>query len=101
MSATRSMLRSMLAVAAFSAGTANPTPARAAAPASSDEARLATWASIQKMKAMDLMHIIDAERKGFVTKEEFLKFQERFFERMDRDRDGKVDAKEWMGKGTK
>src|SRR5437870_13803953 len=70
--------------------------ARAAGPLTSDEAR--SYDQLARMKAMEVMHMIDADKKGYVTREEFMKFQEQFFDRMDQNHDGKVDAKEWMGK---
>jgi len=73
--------------------------ARAATPSTTDEAR--SWAQIQKMKPMDVMHMIDTDKKGYVTKEEFMKFQEQFFDRMDKDHTGKVTAEQWMGKGAR
>ncbi len=70
--------------------------ARAAAPTTSDEAR--SYDQLARMKAMEVMHMIDKDKKGYVTREEFLSFQEQFFDRMDQNHDGKVDPKEWMGK---
>ena len=66
------------------------------APTTSDEAR--SYNQLARMKPMEVMHMIDSDKKGYVTREEFLKFQERFFDRMDQDHDGKVDPREWMGK---
>jgi Ca2+-binding EF-hand superfamily protein len=67
---------------------------------STDEVR--SYAQLMRKKAMEVMHMMDADKKGYVTREEFVKFQEQFFDRMDKNHDGKVDAKEWMGKaGTK
>lgn len=61
---------------------------------------LNSWTAMRKMKPMEVMHIVDADKKGYVTKEEFMKFQEQFFRRMDRDHDGKISAQEWMGTGA-
>jgi hypothetical protein len=63
-----------------------------------DQAR--SWAALQGMKAMEVMHAMDAAKKGYVTREEFMKFQEAFFQRMDRNGDGKLDAQEWMGEAA-
>src|SRR5438445_1968924 len=70
--------------------------ARAAAPTTNDVAR--SYNRLARMKPMEVMHMIDSDKKGFVTREEFLKFQEQFFDRMDQNHDGKVDPREWMGK---
>jgi len=70
--------------------------ARAAPPTTSDEAR--SYNQLARMKPMEVMHMIDTDKKGYVTREEFLKFQEQFFDRMDQNHDGKADVSEWMGK---
>jgi hypothetical protein len=83
--------RRSLAVAAVLIAAAVPVSRAAAQPDS--------YERLHRMKAMEVMHEIDADKKGYVTREEFMKFQEEFFDRMDKNHDGKVDAKEWMGKG--
>ena len=55
-----------------------------------------SYRDFMKMKAMDVMHRMDEGKKGYVTKEEYMKFHEALFDRMDRNHDGKVDDKEWM-----
>lgn len=49
-------------------------------------------------KPMAAMHMIDKTNKGFVTKEEFMKFHEEMFKRMDKNKDGKISAEEWLGR---
>ncbi len=93
------VIRSILAAAALLAAIAATPAARAATPTTTDEAR--SWAQIAKMKPMEVMHMIDADKKGYVTREEFLKFQEQLFDKMDKDHDGNVTASEWMGKSEK
>jgi hypothetical protein len=83
---------------AFGALLAAVAGARAATPSSTDEAR--SWAYLTRMKPMEVMHMIDTDKKGYVTREEFMKFQEQFFDKMDKDHDGKVEASEWMGKAS-
>jgi hypothetical protein len=51
-----------------------------------------------QLKPMEAMHMIDTGNKGFVTKEEFMKFQENFFSTMDKDHDGKINIQEWLGR---
>ncbi|BDG06080.1 EF-hand domain-containing protein [Anaeromyxobacter oryzae] len=93
---TKLLSRKTLAAAALLAGVAVAPVARATTPTSTDEAR--GFPQLSKMKPMDVMHAMDKEGKGYVTREEFMKFQEEFFERMDRNHDGKVDTNEFMGK---
>jgi Ca2+-binding EF-hand superfamily protein len=90
--------RRTVAAAALLVGTTIGPIARAAGPTSTDEAR--SWAQLHKMKPMEVMHMIDTDKKGYVTREEFMKFQEQLFDRMDKDHDGKVTGQEWMGKGA-
>jgi Ca2+-binding EF-hand superfamily protein len=95
MSRMKLLNRRSLAPAALLFAVVAPV-AHAAAPTSSDEAR--SYNQLARMKPMEVMHMIDTDKKGYVTREEFMKFQEQFFDRMDQNHDGKVDAKEWMGK---
>src|ERR1700682_6172144 len=90
--------RSILAAALSFAVVAAAPVARADTPTTSDEAR--SWAQLAKMKPMEVMHMIDRENKGYVTREEFMRFQEQLFDKMDADHDGKVVAPEWMGKAA-
>jgi len=93
------MIRSILAAAALLVAIAATPAARAATPTTTDEAR--SWAQLAKMKPMEVMHMIDTDNKGYVSREEFLKFQEQLFDKMDKDHDGNVTASEWMGKSEK
>ncbi len=95
MSRMKLLNRRSLATAALLFAVVAPV-ARAAVPTSSDEAR--SYDQLARMKPMEVMHMIDTDKKGYVTREEFMKFQEQFFDRMDQNHDGKVDVKEWMGK---
>ncbi len=72
----------------------------ASVPASAQESGFhypSSWLEYRKMEPMPAMHMMDSDKKGYVTKEEFMKFQEEFFSRMDKDHDGKVTADEWLG----
>ncbi len=90
--------RSIFAAAVLFAAVAAAPVARAATPTTTDEAR--SWAQLAKMKPMEVMHMIDTENKGYLTREEFMKFQEQLFDKMDTDHDGKIVAPEWMGKAA-
>ena len=62
----------------------------------------AEYVDYLKMKPMQAMHMMDADKKGYVTKEEFMKFHEELFEKIDKDHDGKLSMEECMGpKGSK
>ena len=73
-----------------------PTPAQAQAFPFGDMPN--SYAQFMKMKPMDVMHKMDTEKKGYVTKEEFMKFQEALFEKLDKNKDGQLSREEWMGK---
>jgi hypothetical protein len=93
----RSVLKSIVSAALLLAVGA-PLLARATDASTTDQAR--AWAALQRMKPMDVMHMVDADKKGYVTKEDFMKFQAEFYARMDQNHDGQVDAQEWMGKSA-
>jgi hypothetical protein len=56
-----------------------------------------SYSDLMKMKPMDVMHMMDTDKKGYVTKEEFMKFYESMFDKMDKNKDGKLVKEEWMG----
>lgn len=95
MSGSRRTSRTILAAAVLLALALAPA-ARAETPTSTDQAR--SYAALLKMKPMEVMHMCDTEKKGYVTREEFMKFHEEIFEKIDRDHDGKLSVAEWMGK---
>ena len=70
-------------------------PAARAADVSADKVPV-SYAAMMKMKPMDVMHLMDPDKKGFVTKDDYMKFHEMLFEKMDKNHDGKVDASEFM-----
>ena len=51
-----------------------------------------------QLKPMQIMHMIDDGGKGYITREQFMKFQEDFFSNMDKDNDGKITIQEWLGR---
>jgi uncharacterized membrane protein YfbV (UPF0208 family) len=56
----------------------------------------ASYAAMMKMKPMDVMHMMDTDKKGSVTKEQFMKFHEAMFEKMDKNKDGQLSQEEWL-----
>ncbi len=53
------------------------------------------YTSFLKMKAEDIMHMMDTSRRGKVSKAEFMKFHEDMFKMMDKNKDGFVGAEEF------
>lgn len=58
-----------------------------------------TYPALQKMKPAEVMHMMDPGNKGYVTREEFMKFQEEFFKKIDRNGEGKLDKAEFTDRG--
>lgn len=58
-----------------------------------------SYMKLMKMDPMEVMHMIDQGTKGHVTREEFMKFQEQFFNKMDRDHNGRISEVEWTDAG--
>ena len=56
-----------------------------------------SYYALMKMKPAEQMRLMDPDKKGYVTKEEFMKFYESMFDKMDKNKDGKLDKGEWMG----
>jgi Ca2+-binding EF-hand superfamily protein len=55
-----------------------------------------SYFALKQMKPMDVMHQMDADKDGYVTKAEFMKYMESLYARMDRNHDGKVSSEEWL-----
>lgn len=87
-----SVLRTLLASAALSvAGGTSMT-------ASADQmASFATGGYTNGLRTMDMMHVIDTDKDGAVSKEEWLAYQERVFKALDTDGDGSLDTQEFYG----
>lgn len=92
MTSPRTFLRLAVLSLALAAGSATALDAKR-------ERIPTTYDEISKLKPLDVMHMIDEGRKGHVTRKDFMKFQEQFFEAMDEDRDGKITEYEWMDRG--
>lgn len=55
-----------------------------------------SFVALQQMKPMDVMHQMDADKNGFVTRAELTKYMDALFTRMDQNKDGKVLSEEWL-----
>ena len=60
----------------------------------------ANYAMMMKMSPQDLRKAMDPDKKGYVTKDDFMKFQEMMFQKMDKNHDGKVTGKEFAPSKT-
>lgn len=92
MTSFRALRAASLALALAAAGTAAASDARA-------ERLPSTYEEFTRLAPLDAMHMMDKAEKGYVTRKEFLDFQEKFFSRMDKDRDGKISKAEWTDQG--
>ena len=57
-----------------------------------------SYAALLEMKLMDAMHLVDVDGNGHVTREAFMKFQQKIFDRIDGDHDARATAEEWVGR---
>lgn len=73
-----------------------------ASPALADhvkEEKTSSTPALMKMKAVDAMHEMDGTKDGYVSREEFMKFHDALFQRMDRNRDGRLSEAEFTDRG--
>jgi|GEM_PF-1063324 len=61
-----------------------------------DMASFATAGYVRGVRTPEVMHKIDTDGDGMVSKAEWLAFQEKVFAMMDKKNSGKVDAKEFI-----
>src|SRR5450631_1066339 len=61
-----------------------------------DMVSFATGGYARGIRSMDLMHKMDANGDGMITKEEWLAFHEKIFAMLDKKNTGLVDAKEFI-----
>jgi Ca2+-binding EF-hand superfamily protein len=67
-------------------------------PASADDmVSFASGGYSAGLRTMEMMHMIDTNKDGMVSKEEWLAYQERVFKTLDKDSDGSLDAEEFYG----
>jgi hypothetical protein len=93
-SATRTPVPALaLAGAILSISVTLPAPARASE-ASFDKMKM-TYGQFAKMEPADAMRMMDPNNKGYVTKEEFLKFQERLFNNIPKKSPDRMTMEEW------
>jgi EF-hand domain pair len=67
-----------------------------AASMADDMVNFATAGYASGLHSMSLMHKIDTDGDGTVSKAEWLAFQEKVFAMLDKDKEGSVDAKEFI-----
>jgi Ca2+-binding EF-hand superfamily protein len=58
-----------------------------------------SMAQLMKMDPVDCMKMMDKDNKGYVTKKEFMNFQDELWKRMDKNHDGKVTTPEFTDAG--
>lgn len=103
---SRSFARKIVQAAAVSAAVAALGLAPAAAlaqDAKQHEHKMGTgpgsMGQLMKMSPEECMQMMDKEHKGYVSKKDFMKFQEDLWKKMDKDKNGKVTAAEFTDAG--
>ncbi len=56
-----------------------------------------SYSEFLKMDPVECMKMIDHEHKGYVTKEEYMRFHEAFFKSMAKKNADRVTREEWLG----
>ncbi len=95
MSPTKLIRRAALAFLALAAvagaSTAHASDVRSGAPPA--------WYAVNPgVEPMTLMHMMDEDKSGSISREEFLKFHEELFDKIDTNHDGQISVEEWMGR---
>jgi len=62
-----------------------------------DMVSFATGGYASGLRTMEMMHMIDTNKDGMVSKDEWVAYQERVFKALDKDADGSLDAEEFYG----
>ena len=88
------MKLSLIAGATVVALTALAYSSRASA---DDMTSFATGGYANGLRTMAMMHMMDTNKDGMVSKEEWTAFQEKAFAALDTDESGFIDEKEFMG----
>ena len=67
------------------------------APVFSADTMLSTGGYSREMHKIEMMKMIDANGDHMVSQEEYTKYYENLFDELDKDHDGSLDGKEWVG----
>lgn len=65
-----------------------------------DTAAFITGGYASGLRTMDMMHIIDTDKNGNISKQEWIAFQNRVFDALDKNKSGSVDAATFMSKSN-
>jgi hypothetical protein len=77
-----------------------PSPSRAAAddPAKKEK-KMPSYPALMKMEPKQVSTMMDADNSGYVSREEFMKFYEALYDRLDRDKNQQLTPPEFTDRG--
>ncbi len=64
-----------------------------------DLVSFATGGYASGLRTMEMMHMIDTNHDGMVSKDEWIAYQNKTFDALDKDHNGRLDEKEFAGPG--
>lgn len=72
--------------------------ASSAAAADTSQEMPMSFAAMMKMDPVAVFHMMDRDKKGYVTRDDFMKFHQVMFDRMDKNKDGKLTEDEFIAR---
>ena len=54
------------------------------------------YASMMKMEPMAIFHMMDRDKKGYVSRDDFMKFHQAMFDKMDKNKDSRLSEDEFI-----
>ncbi len=88
--------RATLAVGLVAAVIGLTSYPRSAASANTSQDMPMSYGAMMKMEPVAVFHTMDRDKKGYVTRDGFMKFHQSMFDKMDKNKDGKLTEDEFL-----